>query len=302
MEDILPYAIYNALKKLNYKGVYELRLRATKPCVINYYNNLYYLSHQGITNIKQNAIICDLEDIGFIINAASNCSIYAINEQLKKGYLTIQGGIRIGIVGQVVTENDKVITVKNFSSLNIRFPHQILGVADNVMQYLIDNEDVCNTLIVSPAGAGKTTLLRDCVRVLSSTYNKNVLVIDERNEITSSVNGVMQMNLGDFCDVIVSSNKTDGFNNGIRSMCPDVIATDEIGTFEDFKVIEYAISCGVSVFATIHAKNINQLKQKQSMQYMIENKLFDRYIVLSNRSGKGTIEGVFNQDFINIME
>ena len=302
MDTILPYDIYSVIKTLKYSGIYELRLRADKPCVINYFNNLYYLSRSGLTDKKTEAIICDIQDIQNVINSASNYSLYAINEQLKSGFITINGGVRIGIVGQVVTENNQIVTLKNFSGLNIRFPHQVKGSADKVIDYLLDGEDFLNTLIISPAGIGKTTLLRDIIRQLSGYYNKNILVIDERNEISSTVNGVMQMDLGDFCDVIVASTKFDGFVNGIRSMCPNIIATDEIGSKQDVLALEYACTCGVNIVATIHAKNLEQFLQKEDMKTLIANKAFKRYIILSNMKGKGTVENIYDENLTLIFK
>ena len=110
------------------------------------------------------------------------------------------------------------------------------------------------------------------------------------------------MDLGDFCDVIVSSTKYDGFINGIRSMGPEIVATDEIGTLDDIKAIEYATCAGVNVLATIHSKNIEELLKKQNIEGIIKKKLFDRYIVLSSKNGKGTVEAIYNENFINIKE
>lgn len=301
LDNIFSSSLSYALSKLNYLGLQEIRLRANKPVTVSYYGKYYFLGDDGLSSSKQDALVLNNEDLENIIFKASNYSVYAVNEDIKKGFLTLNNGVRIGIVGQVVSENDKVITVKNFSALNIRFPHEIKGVSNKIIDKLIADDEFLNTLIISPPGAGKTTLLRDIIRQISGIrLTKNVLVIDERNELSGFNNGECQLDIGYFSDVIVGSTKEYGFNNGIRSMSPDVIATDEIGTKQDIESILKATMCGVNVLATIHAKDINQLKNKRELSEIISKKILKRYVVLSSSQGKGTIEAIFNQDFIKI--
>ncbi|MBQ0017318.1 MAG: stage III sporulation protein AA [Clostridiales bacterium] len=302
LENVLPFNVQTSLSFLDYKGLYELRIRANKVCTVNYYNNYYFLGINGITDKKENAIILSQDDIAGIIQKASNYSLYAVNDELKNGFLCLPGGIRIGLVGQTVSENNSIITIKNISSLNIRFPHEVKGIAEKVIDFLLNGIDFLNTLIISPAGVGKTTLLRDLIRLLSSVrYAKNVLVVDERNEISSSTNSVCGLDLGDFSDVIVSCPKEQAIVSGIRSMSPDIIATDELGTKKDVEAVEFASTCGTNILATIHAKNLEELKWKKDFEPLINNKIFKRYIFLSNRKGKGTIERIYNENFETIL-
>ena len=298
LDSILPDKIFSAIKKLNYANLQEIRLRVNKPVTVCYYSNFYFLGASGIVSSKNNAIYVTVTDIADIVHKASNYSIYAINDNLKQGYITLDTGERIGIIGQVVSENGNVITVKNFSSLNIRIPHEIKGVSNDLMDYLVDNGEFLNTLIVSSPAIGKTTLIRDIVRNLCSTqFAKNVLVVDERNEISASFNGESTMDLGDFSDIITFSSKEFAFTNGIRSMSPEIIATDEIGTKSDYEAILKASSCGVKILATIHAKDIDELLRKTEFTVLKNYKIFKRYVVLKLIGGKRVIDKVYDENF-----
>ena len=220
LEKLFPTEIYEALKnnvKFNY--LYEIRLRIDKPITINYANNFYFLGIESLTNDEDEAIMCSKNLIDSVILKASNYSIYAVNEDIKKGFITLNGGIRLGICGEVVTENGYIKTMKDFSSINLRFPHEVRNCSLNALNYLTENGQVLNTLIVSAPCGGKTTFIRDiCYQLGQKNFPLNVLILDERNEISASIKGVPTMNIGKFSDVLLYSNKKIGFENGIRSM------------------------------------------------------------------------------------
>lgn len=301
LENILPTEIAMAISKLDFKGLQELRLRADKPVTICYFNKYYFLNKNGqCSNLKQ-AFITSSDDLEDIVFRASNFSLYAVNEEIQKGFITLNNGIRIGLVGQVVMENKKVITLKNFSALNFRFPHEIKGASDKIIDKLIENNEFLNTLVLSSPGVGKTTLIRDIIRQISGIkLVKNVLIVDERNEISGFNNGKNCLDIGIFSDVLVGGEKSYAFSNGIRSMSPDIIVTDEIGTKQDYDCLNYASTCGVNVLATIHAKNINQLLKKVDFMPLLSNQIFKRYVVLSNKKGKGTIENLYDENLKEI--
>ena len=199
----------------------------------------------------------------------------------------------MGIAGTLVCEKGEIKTLNNFTSINIRIPHEIKNCSLDAFSFLVGEDGVKNTLIISPPGGGKTTFIRDFVNQLSiRNLSFNVLIIDERGEIAGD-NG--ELNVGKFSDVIAFSDKKTGFMQGIRAMNPHIIVTDEIGGDEDIKAIKYAGNCGVKVIATIHAGSLEELKAKEGVEKLKNTN--ERYVLLSKRNGPGTIEGVYNENF-----
>ena len=298
LKNILPNKVYNAIfGSVNFSDVYEIRLRVNNPISINLKNHNRYVTETGISINNKDAIICTKELIESVVFKASSQSIYAFNEQIKKGFITVAGGIRIGITGQVVLENKKIKTIKYFSSLNIRIPHEVMGCSKEVLTYLMEGNSLYNTLIISPPGAGKTTFLRDLAYQINLiSPNINLLILDERMEIAGSCEGVNQLMVGS-SDVFSGVSKSYGFESGIRSMNPQIIFTDEIANLNDVEAIEYAGGCGVRVVASTHGYNLETLKIKSHFLKLLDLKVFDRFVVLSKEKGAGTLDGVYDSNF-----
>ena len=298
LEKILPDEIYNVLaKRVNFKSINEIRIRADKPIVLLIGSQRTFLSHSGTTSNIKEAIFASKIMVEDIIFRASECSIYSVNEQIKKGFIVTKGGIRLGIGGDLIEENNTIKTMTNFSSVNIRLPHEIKNCSLSAFDYLIDENKVYNTLVMSPPGAGKTTFLRDFVRQLSErNFAYNVLVLDERGELDIGTLGC----IGNFADKISFAKKSVGFENGIRSLSPNIIVTDELGQEEDIDAVNYAINCGVTVFASVHCDTIDNFLKKPNFEKIIKNKLFQRYVLLSMKNGPGTLEGIYNENFSRV--
>lgn len=293
---LLPQSIYNNLKKYNFSNIYEIRMRRNKPLVINYGGrNLI------VTDEKNENMLVTKQMIESVIKTATENSIYAYNYQIKQGFITAVGGVRLGIGGESVTsENFMPMTMKDICSINIRIPHEIIGCSNIAFKFIYSKESgIKNTLIISPPGAGKTTFLRDITRQISRINDKiySTLIVDERFEIASVVNGEPMLDIGDFADIVSGSNKEFAFSNGIRALRPDVIITDELVSKSDSTACENAIMSGVKVIASIHSSSISELKEKENFKEMIAKKVFERYIVLSNKNGPGTYQGIFDQDY-----
>ena len=201
IQEILPSCIFVAIKDLVKKNLNEIRLRINSPIMVNVSGKLFYLTKFGVSEIESDSIICRKRDIDEILSRVSQNSLYSINDQLVKGYITYSGGIRIGVGGEFVYEGNKIKTIKNIQSLNIRIPHEVNGFSFRYFQYLCNKNTIYNTLVLSPAGAGKTTFIRDFAKQLLKEKRLNMLVVDEREEITGISNGESKFE-GFDCDIL----------------------------------------------------------------------------------------------------
>ncbi len=295
LKNILPNNIYDILvSKVNFKSINEIRLRADKPIVLIIGSQRIYLGENGVTSNLKFALYASKIMVEDVIFRASECSIYSVNEQLKKGYLVTKGGIRLGIGGDVIEEAGKIKTLTNFNSVNIRLPHEVKNCSLNAFNFLLYNNQVLNSLVISPPGAGKTTFLRDFVCQLSErNFAYNVLILDERGEIDLGTNGCT----GNFTDKISFARKSIGFENGIRALSPNIIVTDELGHKEDVEAVLYAVNSGVSVIASAHSDTIENFIKKPTFDELVKNKVFKRYVLLSQRNGPGTLEGIYDENY-----
>lgn len=291
LKDYLDCETYALIKKyFNFADITEIRMRLGQNLIVCVKNKKYYLKNE-----KQQLVVVDKAMLDNFMRRISENSLYAYNESLIQGYISLPKGIRVGICGSYVFDGNKLVTIKDFQSVNIRIPHQIKNCSLNAYEYLVNGDEIENTLIVSPPGAGKTTFLRDFVfQLCEHNISKNILIVDERNEICSCVDGEPALSLGGFCDIIANCNKRIAFKNGIRSMSPDVIVTDELDLEKDLDIVKEALNCGVKVVATIHAKDVNDLRRKSSFEKVLEEKYFNRFVVLGSSQGPGTLNAVFN--------
>jgi stage III sporulation protein AA len=294
--EILPEKLKGALSGLPFEKVYELRLRSNSPAVVCVSGRNMFLDSHGVTEEKRNAVTVSRMDLDNIIHKASNYAIYAVNDQICRGFITVRGGVRIGLSGEVVADGaGGVSTIKNLNALCIRVPHEIKNCAYAVLPYIFGDSRPYNSLIIAPPGAGKTTILRDLAVQISAHFpNLNTLVLDERGEISANYLGDNQLFVGDFTDTITGGTKRFGFENGIRSMRPDVIITDEIAAADDAELMKTAARSGVTVAASVHAAGLDEIRQKPAFQDIIAERIFDRYVVLATRDHAGTVVGVYD--------
>ena len=282
------------LSKFNYAGIYEIRIRQDKPIFVLYYGDYILLKDS-----RNNPVYADKKLIEYVVTSLTEMSIYRYNNQIKQGFITYEGGGRVGISGEIVlTDSGEIRTIKNIKSLVIRVPHEVKGCASSVLPFIETKSRIFNTLIISPPGCGKTTMLRDIARLLSFGERvQNIMIVDERYEIAGG-----NQDVGSSTDVFYGGNKEFCFENGIRAMAPSVIITDEIGTKVDAESILKASYSGVAVIASVHARDTEELRNKPTFKKLIDAKLFDRYIVLSSRCGVGTIESVIDKNFCVLAE
>lgn len=287
--NILPDSIKKSIDLKEINDLQEVRIKGDKPIILLYGEKEVITEH-----------IANLEEIKTIIQRMSNYSIYAYDEEIKQGYITIKGGHRVGICGRCVIENNGVKTIKDAASLNIRICREVIGCSNKIMPYIIKNNTIENTIIISPPQCGKTTLLRDITRNISEGMKelnfkgKKVCAIDERSEIGACYNGIPQLNVGLRTDVLDSCPKSCGIIMAIRSMSPDVIVCDEIGTLADIESIISAMNSGVSLITTIHGYGIEDIYERVVFKGIVDNKVFKKAIVLSNKNGVGTVEYIYS--------
>lgn len=263
----------------------EIRLRVGKPLIFRLAGKEYFLAESGLlTHHRELAYVVSGEEIRTTMEYLAQYSLYAYEEELRQGFLTIPGGHRVGVAGKAVLDTQRVRGVHPISCINIRFSHQVKGCADTVLPYVLNHHRICHTLIISPPRCGKTTLLRDLIRQISDGFGSfggcTVGVVDERSEIGGSYQGVVQNDLGIRTDLLDCCPKAEGIMMLIRSMSPDVIAVDEIGNYEDINAIEMTINCGCKLLATVHGNSIEDIQKKPLLERLIREHAFERYIVL----------------------
>ena len=292
--------ILSNLSKEQFEQIHEIRIRVHQPMIIIKDNQESFISLNGAytADIKKGVWVTP-EDIKNTLEIMSQYSLYAFEEELRQGYITLEGGHRVGIVGKVIVEQNKIKSIRYVSAMNIRVAHEIIGCADKILPYLYQSPSTLyHTLIVSPPRCGKTTILRDLIRQISQgslgRKGQSVGVVDERSEIAGCYKGVPQNHVGPRTDVLDGCAKVDGMLMLLRSMSPGVIAVDEIGKKDDLYAIEEVLNAGVKIICTVHGTSIDDLMRKPILKQMIEDEFFERIICISARKGPGTIEAILD--------
>lgn len=290
--NIMPTVIRRYMSNINLDEASEIRLITGRPFAVRYPDGDYYLTSKSVLsrNVEE-AVTVNNDHISEILERITKSSLYSVQDEIKNGYITIEGGHRVGISGRAVTADGKIEFIRNISSMNIRIANEIKGIAEPLIPSLICRGQVLNTLIVSPPCAGKTTLLRDLTRCIS---NKGFVtaVADERCEISAMNSCRSAFDLGQRTVVMENCLKSDAILMLLRSMSPDVIVTDELGTRADTEAVAMAINSGVAVIASIHGRDYEQIKNKRIICDIAG--MFDVVIVLSKRNGPGTVEEVIS--------
>lgn len=306
-QELFPYlspelrALLGGLSHEMINDLEEIRLRVEQPVLLRFRLGDGYLTSRGTVTKKINdALICRTEFVKKTVLLLCQSSLYAREEELQKGYLTLPGGHRAGFSGRAVLEQGRVKTLKQISGINIRIARFVKGVALPLMGYLVEGKNFLHTLIVSPPRCGKTTLLRDIVIYLSNGFtgfsSVDVGVVDERSEIAGCRDGIPQLPVGHRTDVLDGCPKAEGMMMLVRSMAPAVIATDEIGRLEDVVAVQEVLNAGIKLLVTAHGSDLEELGQRPGIGEIVRQQVFERYVILSRKFGPGTVEAVLNRE------
>lgn len=279
---VLPFGLRQVALSVPYPErclVEEIRLRIGQPITITLPEGEAFLpSGPTVTT----------DDLSLTLENATQSSIHTVLDKMKRGFLTLQGGHRMGLCGTIAMDGGTIHNLCNISSVNIRIARQIQGVGDEIVYRLRKNGDMPSALILAPPGMGKTTLLRDIIRGLSDGVGGPALrvgVVDERGELAAVHNGTMQMNLGAHTDVMDGCSKADGMLMLLRGMSPQVLAVDEVTDPVDVDAMETAVGCGTIILATAHGKGLEDVERRPLYARLRERKVFSKVILIDRECG-----------------
>lgn len=281
----------------------EIRLRTDRPVLLSSGRREYFIGEDDLPAAQEKqAKRTDSRQMQDILNHICRYSLYAFTDELKQGYLTVPGGHRIGIAGQVVLSGEGLVqSIKNIAYMNIRISHEVKGAADSILPFLYEKGEPQNVMIISPPGCGKTTLLRDLIRQVSDGNRfgrgRTVGVVDERSEIAGSYQGIAQNDVGCRSDIMDACPKALGMLMLLRSMAPRVIAVDELGEREDIQALGQAVLSGVGLMVTIHGEGIEDVKHRVYLQEILKRRYFKRFVVLGREKGMCRIRGIYNEAY-----
>ena len=294
-------SIIGHIKAVPFQEVEEIRLRVGQPLMVRTSDKDLFLNRDGEVTDPEKAYFVMREDLVSALERMTHSSLYAAEEDLKQGFITLPGGNRVGVTGEAIILRGQIQTLKHVSSLNLRIAREIQGQGLKILPLLLGADGTfCHTLLISPPRAGKTTLLRELIRLISNGVPKiglsgqTVGVVDERGELAGMWQGVPTYNLGYRTDVLDGCPKASGMAMMVRSMAPQVMAMDELGHTDDVTAIMDALRTGVRILSTAHASSLEEARGRPTLAHLLEQGVFERLVVLSRKHGPGTIAGVYD--------
>lgn len=265
-----PPKLTEAILILGTKDLQEIRIMAEKNC---------YVQKNG--RLLDTGVYITAKELNSIIESMTRGSLYAMQTSLTKGFITLNGGHRVGVCGRAVSENGKVTHITDITALCIRISREVIGASDEIFEFIECGERLYNTLIISPPGGGKTTILRDLARRLGEKYK--VCIADERSEIAAMKGNKTGFNVGKLTTVMDSVPKGEGIMMLLRTMAPDVIITDESGSDEEEKAIFEIINCGAKIITSAHGYSEKDVLKRRHLGMLVSDGIFERIIVLSGK-------------------
>lgn len=289
LKSYFPEHIRQSLEKLaDCDSVHEIRMRTCRPVGIVSFGKERFLTQKGnLTDFPDMCRQVTQEDVEYSFRAVCDYSIHSYSREISEGFITLEGGNRVGICGTAVTENGKVTTLKYISGLNFRIAGQAFGCADEICRKVFE-KGLCSVLVIGPPMSGKTTVIRDMCRISGEKYR--ISVIDERGEIGAVYHGIPQNDVGRMTDIFDGYPKAQGIMTAVRVMSPDIVVCDEIGGEEDCAALLSSANTGVRIIATVHGGSLSGIKKRKFLGEVIESGIFDCFVTLSGIGGKMKFE------------
>ncbi|SFS83259.1 stage III sporulation protein AA [Paenibacillus sp. BC26] len=301
VQHLLPSELTEVLGRIPERlkdAVEEIRIRENRPLEISTGLAFWFVSVQGVLLPNpENAYKPSPETCRKLLERVTNHSLYAMEEELRRGYITVAGGHRIGLAGRTVLEHGQVRGIRDIAAFNVRIAREVIGAAASLLPKLLDHQrrSLQSTLVIAPPQQGKTTLVRDLARAVSSGAwghpsamdwpGRKVGIVDERSEIAACVRGVPTFDVGPRTDVMDACPKAEGMMMMLRSMSPEIMIVDEIGREEDGDAILDASHAGVTVIATAHAKDLEDARGRPVLGRLLAAGAFQQCVELRRNGG-----------------
>lgn len=289
----LPNRISCIFKKIPYstaESINEIRLRINRPIAVTSFGENFFVTPGGaLTSSSVLGIICTSDDISESFRAVCDYSVHSYQKEIALGYITTEGGNRVGICGTAVGTIQKIETVKHISGLNFRIAGQVKGCSDEICRRLYD-KGLTSVLVMGVPLSGKTTILRDICRILGKKHR--ISIIDERSEIAAAYHGVPQNDIGEFSDVFNGYDKKNGIETAIRVMSPELVVCDEIGGKSDCEAILASVNSGVRFLASVHGREIEEILKREHIKKLIDYGVFEYAVLLGSGISVGKVKEI----------